>query len=163
MLDRMKAWTQIDTEFGWIRLDWSSQGLRALHLLGPEPGPEGELDLPPFVQAALARLKAFLEGGPPSFGALSLDLSGQPPFRRRVLEVLRQTRPGQTLSYGELALLAGSPGAARAVGQAMKRNPLPILIPCHRVVGSGWAGGFSFGEGLDTKARLLALDARHTE
>lgn len=159
----MDGWTQIATEFGWIRLDWTSRGLRSLHLLGPDPGPEGQAELPPFVEAALNRLQAFLEGGSPAFGDLPVDLSGQPPFRRRVLEVLRQTRPGQTLSYGELALLAGSPAAARAVGQAMKRNPLPIIIPCHRVVGAGWAGGFSFGEGLDTKARLLELDARHTE
>ncbi|HOD33979.1 MAG TPA: MGMT family protein, partial [Holophaga sp.] len=68
------------------------------------------------------------------------------------------TRPGETLTYGELAARAGSPRAARAVGQAMRRNPLPILVPCHRVVGERWSGGYSFGQGLATKRRLLDLE-----
>ena len=101
---------------------------------------------------------ALLDGEPARFEDLPLDLSGLPPFQRRCLEVLRSTRPGEILTYGELAARAGSPRAARAAGQAMRRNPLPILVPCHRVVGEGWSGGFSFGQGLTTKQRLLDLE-----
>lgn len=103
-------------------------------------------------------MEAFLGGASATLGPLSLDLSGLPPFQRRCLEVLRSTRPGETLTYSELAARAGSPRAARAVGQAMRRNPLPILVPCHRVVGERWSGGYSFGQGLATKRRLLDLE-----
>jgi methylated-DNA-[protein]-cysteine S-methyltransferase len=75
-----------------------------------------------------------------------------------VAEVLRATKPGQTLTYGAVALLAGSPGAARAVGQAVARNPLPILVPCHRVLASDGPGGFSLFGSLEAKARLLELE-----
>ena len=73
-------------------------------------------------------------------------------------EILRGTAPGQTLSYGEVALLAGRPGAARAVGQAVKANPILILVPCHRVVAVDGPGGWSAFGTLERKARLLALE-----
>jgi len=77
------------------------------------------------------------------------------PFTRAVLDACRAIRPGRTASYGELAAVAGSPGAARAVGQAMHRNPTPILVPCHRVLAAGGAiGGFT--PGLELKRRLFA-------
>ena len=76
-------------------------------------------------------------------------------FTRAVLDACRAIRPGRTASYGELAAVAGSPGAARAVGQAMHRNPTPILVPCHRVLAAGGRiGGFT--PGLDLKRRLFA-------
>lgn len=151
------GWTAFATPLGWVALGWSSAGLRALRLLETAPEPEAEA-LPPFVEEARVALEAFLGGGSGRFDDLPLDLSGLPPFQRRCLEVLRATRPGETLTYGELAARAGSPRAARAAGQAMRRNPLPILVPCHRVVGEGWSGGFSFGQGLTTKQRLLDLE-----
>lgn len=77
------------------------------------------------------------------------------PFTRAVLDACRAIRPGRTATYGELAAVAGSPGAARAVGQAMHRNPTPILVPCHRVLAAGGAiGGFT--PGLELKRRLFA-------
>lgn len=77
------------------------------------------------------------------------------PFTRAVLDACRALPPGRTASYGELAAAAGSPAAARAVGQAMHRNPTPILVPCHRVLAAGGAiGGFT--PGLDLKRRLFA-------
>ena len=77
------------------------------------------------------------------------------PFTRAVLDACRAIRPGCTASYGDLAAAAGSPGAARAVGQAMHRNPTPILVPCHRVLAAGGAiGGFT--PGLELKRRLFA-------
>lgn len=76
-------------------------------------------------------------------------------FRRRVLEELSKVRFGKTLSYGELARLAGNAGAARAVGTAMAKNPIPLVVPCHRVLASGGRlGGFSCG--LALKRALLA-------
>lgn len=150
-----------ETSLGWILLGWSPRGLCLLRLLGPDPG-EGGADesgeVPDFVARARERIREFLEGGAPRFEDLPLDLEGLPPFHRRVLERLRETRPGDRLSYGMLARLAGSPGAARAVGQAMARNPLPILIPCHRVVASDGPGGFSLFGSLATKERLLELE-----
>lgn len=106
----------------------------------------------------LEALADFLAGRGPFPGAWAVDLEGQPPFRRAVFEALRRTEPGETLTYGALALRAARPGAARAVAQALKANPVPILIPCHRVVGHGWSGGYSFPGGMEAKASLLALE-----
>ena len=87
-----------------------------------------------------------------------VDLSGLPAFQRRVLETLRRVPYGRTITYGRLASEAGRPRAARAVGQAMAHNPVPLIVPCHRVVASsGGLGGF--GGGLALKRRLLALEA----
>jgi methylated-DNA-[protein]-cysteine S-methyltransferase len=87
------------------------------------------------------------------------DDAGLPAFHRRVYEALRKVRPGETVGYGELAALAGSPGAARAVGQAVGKNPLPIVVPCHRVLASGGKpGGFSAHGGVGTKLRMLAIE-----
>lgn len=109
----------------------------------------------------MAQIGRFLAGDPSDLGSIPVDLEGQPPFRRKVLETLRATRAGETFTYGELARMAGSPGAARAVGQAMARNPLPIVIPCHRVVAADGPGGFSLFGSLEAKERLLALEG-HT-
>jgi len=156
----MKHWTTFETELGpkvRIALEWNDRGLRSLRLLeeGPTP-PPGEA--PPWVEELIGRLKAYLGGSGYELGTPPLDLEGLPPFHRRVFEVLLGTRPGQTLTYGEVALLAGSPGAARAVGQAVAHNPLPLLVPCHRVLAAKGPGGFSLFGSLATKARLLALE-----
>jgi len=81
------------------------------------------------------------------------------PFPRAVYETLqRDVRFGETVSYGELAEMAGRPGAARAVGNAMSRNPVPIVVPCHRVVASGGRTGGYGPSGVRTKRFLLALE-----
>ncbi|MBK7292849.1 MAG: MGMT family protein [Holophagaceae bacterium] len=105
---------------------------------------------------------AHLAGRPQDLSRIPLDLSGLTPFQRRVTEVLRATRPGQTLSYGDVALLCGHPGAARAVGQAVKANPILILVPCHRVVAAKGPGGWSAFGTPERKARLLELERPHT-
>jgi methylated-DNA-[protein]-cysteine S-methyltransferase len=83
------------------------------------------------------------------------------PFRRRVWEALRRIPYGETRTYGEIAAAVGKPGAARAVGTANHHNPIPVVIPCHRVVGSG-GRLCGFGGGLDLKRRLLELEAAHS-
>lgn len=93
---------------------------------------------------------------------LPLKMPDWPPFSLRVLEALCAIPFGEVRSYGEVARLAGSPGAARAVGQVMAANPLPIILPCHRVIAAGGLpGGYSGGGGLATKGWLLDFERRH--
>jgi methylated-DNA-[protein]-cysteine S-methyltransferase len=86
-----------------------------------------------------------------------LDTAGVPPFHARVMRAAAGIPYGRTATYGDLARRAGSPGAARAAGQAMARNPLALVVPCHRVVASVGLGGY--GGGLDLKRRLLAMES----
>ena len=88
-----------------------------------------------------------------------LDLSGLSPFARKVLRALAKVPYGKTITYGELAKRAGSEKAARAVGSVLANNPLPIVVPCHRVVaGDGSLGGFSAPGGVKFKSKLLNLE-----
>lgn len=90
---------------------------------------------------------------------LDILLTNVPPFHRKVYTALCEIPAGKTITYAELARRAGSPGAARAVGQAMAKNPFPIIIPCHRVVaGNGKLGGYSGRGGVATKRALLELE-----
>lgn len=98
---------------------------------------------------------AYLDGARTGFD-LDLDLSWVTPFRRDVLLETRRVPRGQVASYAEIARRVGRPAAYRAVGNTMRTNPIPIVIPCHRIVGSNGIGGF--GGGLDMKQRLLALE-----
>jgi len=103
------------------------------------------------------RLKTYFSGGKVAFPD-KLDLSGATPFQRKVWEVTRLIPYGETRSYTWVAEQVKKPQARRAVGQALARNPLPIIIPCHRVVSSdGRLGGFSGG--VEIKKRLLRLEA----
>lgn len=104
---------------------------------------------------ACAELAAYPGGGPLGCPVVLDPIAG---FSRRVLLALRRVPRGTVIGYGALAELAGSPGAARAVGNAMARNPIPLWVPCHRVVASGGLGGYSGGGGLATKRALLALE-----
>lgn len=91
--------------------------------------------------------------------SVEIDLNRLPPFHRSVLEACRRIPFGHTASYADLARAAGKPNAARAVGGAMARNPLPLVVPCHRVLrADGSIGGFSSARGVDEKIRLLRLE-----
>lgn len=104
------------------------------------------------------QLREFFRGERDHFD-LPLDLGQMSPFQSRVLLAAAQVRRGQVTTYGELARRIRRPGAARAVGQALARNPLPIILPCHRVLASdGSLGGYSAPGGLRIKARLLAME-----
>jgi methylated-DNA-[protein]-cysteine S-methyltransferase len=156
----VEGWTTFGTPLGWIALGWTATGIRTLRLAGPARPEVPSGGVPAWVGAAVAALEDHLAGRPADLAAIPLDLGGLPPFQRRCLEVLRGTAPGTTLTYGELAARAGSPRASRAAGQAMARNPLPILVPCHRVVAADGPGGFSLFGNLETKARLMALEGQ---
>jgi methylated-DNA-[protein]-cysteine S-methyltransferase len=119
---------------------------------------------PPRIQRVLDAIAALLAGGDDDLSEAILDMDGVPAFHRRVYEAARAIPPGATLSYGEIAARIGSPGAARAVGQALGRNPFPIVVPCHRVLAAnGKAGGFSANGGVATKLRMLALERAGAE
>lgn len=111
-------------------------------------------------QLLAGRLSEYFSTGCLEWDLASLDWRAITPFHREVLERCAQIPAGQTLTYGELAALAGRPRAARAVGSAMARNRWPLIIPCHRVLGSdGRLTGYSGTGGIETKRRLLGLEA----
>ena len=103
------------------------------------------------------RFHAFLRGDDVAFEDVSVDLGWATPFQRALAEELRAVPRGEVVSYGELAALAGRPGAARAAGAFCAANRFAFVVPCHRVVGSTGIGGY--GEaGVEVKRRLLALE-----
>lgn len=107
----------------------------------------------------IERLRLYASGNCVEFRDVPLDLKGRTSFQRRVMNRCRQIPWGATLSYGELAAGAGSPRAARAVGSVMATNRFPLIVPCHRVVGScGALGGYSAPAGLAMKKRLLRME-----
>jgi methylated-DNA-[protein]-cysteine S-methyltransferase len=103
------------------------------------------------------RFAAYFAGEPSSFDDVVLDLDGVTPFQRALTEALRSIPYGETATYGELAALAGSPGAARAAGTFCAGNRFPIVVPCHRVVAAEGIGGYG-PLGVDYKRRLLELE-----
>ncbi len=163
-------YTLMDSPVGRLLLAGDGDGLGLISFPGgskarsPEPG--WRADPAPF-RAAIDQLTAYFAGTVTDFD-LRLAPRGT-PFQLRVWQALRAIPYGETISYGELARRVGRPEAARAVGAANGANPLPIVVPCHRVIGAnGKLTGF--GGGLETKAALLALEgagatagARQTE
>ncbi|MFC2018511.1 methylated-DNA--[protein]-cysteine S-methyltransferase [Chloroflexota bacterium] len=151
-----------DTAAGWVGILASAQGLvrttlpqksraGALKRLGDSVS-SATLSPGPF-QDLIERLRRYFDGHKTDFPD-ELDLGAATPFQRQVWEATRLIPYGQTRSYSYLAGQIGKPGAARAVGQALGRNPLPIIIPCHRVIArSGRLGGFTGG--LEMKISLL--------
>jgi len=116
-------------------------------------------DSPPgggWLDAAVAPLAAYLRGEVAVLAGVAWRLAGGTPFQRAVWQGLAAIPAGTTWRYGELAAHLGRPAAARAVGQALSSNPLPVLLPCHRVVGAASLGGFSGGRGW--KRYLLGLE-----
>jgi methylated-DNA-[protein]-cysteine S-methyltransferase len=105
----------------------------------------------------VARLQGFFRGEDVSFADVELDLEFETPFRTALAAALRAVPRGEVVTYGELAALAGRPGAARAAGSFCAANRLSVFIPCHRVVAAGGIGGYG-SLGIDYKRRLLALE-----
>jgi methylated-DNA-[protein]-cysteine S-methyltransferase len=169
--DAAQHYLMVETAIGCCGIAWSARGLTRLRLPDSDPQrTERRLaasavpchGAPPSPVARLiADLRRYATGEAVDFSALDLDLGGIAPFERAVYAAARSVGWGETTTYGALARQAGasSPEAARDVGQAMARNPVPIVIPCHRVLASGnGIGGFSAPGGAATKLRLLALE-----
>ena len=114
---------------------------------------------PAEIAAIIEKIRKHLQGEVQDFRAVALDLENIDPFFRQIYEATRQIPPGQTRTYGEIAKAVGQPAAAQEVGQAMAKNPVPIIVPCHRVSAAGGKlGGFSAPGGPATKAKLLAIE-----
>jgi len=149
-------WRQ-PSPFGEITVVVSERGLREISLPGDDQ-PDGEASAPD--RAIAQQLDEWFAGKRRAF-AVELDLEGIHGFHLTVLETLaREVEWGETVTYGELAGLAGRPRAARAAGSAMRDNPLPFVIPCHRVVAAGGKiGGYGGGRNaVDLKRKLLARE-----
>ncbi|MDH0291379.1 methylated-DNA--[protein]-cysteine S-methyltransferase [Pseudomonas sp. GD04087] len=158
----------IETDLGWFGLAWSPQGITRAYLPGDSVHSVRErfdklgseiAQWPAFIDEARRLILAYARGEAVSFETLPLDLSGQSDFHRRVYADILQLGRGETTTYGEIARRLGDVGLSRAVGQAMGSNPIPLIIPCHRVLASGGkTGGFSAPGGSGSKMRMLALE-----
>lgn len=151
--------TNIKTDLGTIEITADETGLREIILPGGSrktlPGRHLSCDNHPVLSEAAQQITEFLAGERTAF-SLPLSISGT-PFQKQVWEIIRKIPFGRTLSYADIATRLGNRNKARAVGGAAHANPLPLVIPCHRVVGStGKLTGFACG--LPMKQKLLALE-----
>jgi methylated-DNA-[protein]-cysteine S-methyltransferase len=159
-----------DTPIGSGGVAWSDHGIVGVQLPEPDaskvlarlrrqfPGATESSPSPP-IQRAIEAMTALLRGEPTDLAGVTLDMDGVPRFERQVYDVTRTIRFGETLSYGQIASRLGDPRLARDVGQALGRNPFPLVVPCHRVLAAGGKlGGFSARGGVATKQRLLDIE-----
>ncbi len=159
----MLYWRQASPH-GQVTVVVSDRGLRAIGLPNDDLD-ELVVDAKQQRDPAIAKQLDDLFAGRRHSVDVPLDLEGIDGFRRTVLETLARDVPwGETVSYGELAAMAGRPRAARAVGSAMRRNPLPFVIPCHRVLAAGGKiGGYGgAANAIDLKRKLLAREGVQT-
>jgi methylated-DNA-[protein]-cysteine S-methyltransferase len=169
MPSRQERYCLFDTAIGPCGVAWTEHGLTRLQLpesdrattekrVRSRAAGQGPHVPPEAVAKAIAEIRRYMAGERVDFYATSVDLTDVPAFRRQLYAVLRSVGWGQTTTYGELARRLGL-SDAREVGQAMGKNPVPIIIPCHRVLAAGQRiGGFSAPGGAVTKERLLALE-----
>ncbi len=138
-----------ETALGRVFVDQSAGGIKGIHL-----GARGPATVP---RSPIAKdLRRYFSGERVDFRGYELDLSGCTEFERRVYQAAREIPAGQVRTYGDIARAIGNPGAARAVGNALGKNPVGIVIPCHRVVASDGIGGFTGG--VEWKRKLLRLE-----
>ncbi len=159
--ESIAATSQMRSPLGLVTLAATGHGLAGVWFEGqrhhPDTGPWPRHDDHPVLRAAARQLDQFFAGQRRRFD-LPLDLLGGTPFQQSVWRALLQIEPGSTSSYGAIGHTIGRPAAVRAVGAAVGRNPISIIVPCHRVLGAdgsltGYAGG------LQRKAALLALES----
>lgn len=163
-----------ETAGGYCGIAWNSLGISRFqlptrsadatkrNLLRRDPGTEPAAP-PPEINEAIAAVRRYFDGEKIDFSNVPVDLEGQEEFFRQIYTALRRVAWGQTTTYGTLAKeLGAGPQAARDVGQAMAKNPVPLIIPCHRVLAAGGkVGGFSAPGGSTAKVRMLELEGIH--
>lgn len=159
-----------DTAIGRCGIVWGPRGIVAVQLPQPTEAQtrariaqrhaDSVEALPPAdVQRAIDGIVALLEGAAIDFTDVELDLAGTSAFQRGVYDIARRIPAGKTLTYGDIARQLGGLELSREVGQALGRNPFPIIVPCHRVLAAGdKPGGFSANGGVATKLKLLAIE-----
>jgi len=157
------------TALGWMAIQGSAGRLvaltfghasedKALHALAGFPT-INNLSIRRWNEPLIRRLQAYAQGEREAFRDIAIDWRPYTAFQRRVMEACRKIPWGEVISYAELARRAGHAGAARAVGRCMAANRVPLVVPCHRVVGAdGRLCGYSGPGGLETKRRLLELE-----
>lgn len=166
------ASTVFETTLGFIGIAWSARGLtrlclfqhdraaveRRLEKLGAAVPDEGT-DPPAWVSALVRDIKAYADGNDVDFSSVPVDLAGVDDFRLAIYDAARKLGFGETTTYGELAKQAGQAGLPRETGQALGANPVPLVIPCHRILAAGGKiGGFSAPGGSTTKEKMLVLE-----
>lgn len=159
-----------DTAIGYCGVAWSERGLTRVQLpeadrdsterrLKTRSGSTRADDPPLQIKQLIVEIQRYATGERVDFSSVVIDLSKLDPIEREICTAARSIGWGATATYGDLACKTGTPGDARGVGQAMSRNPVPVVIPCHRVLAKGKKlGGFSAYGGTVTKERLLALE-----
>lgn len=155
-----------DTAIGWFALGWTEAGISRVFLPGAEPewlrerlGAQHGIEDDAGQGAVVARIVAYAEGGEDAFQDLALDLSAVPELNRRIYEHIRRLGWGETTTYGAIARWLGDVAMSRTVGTAMGQNPIPLIVPCHRVLAAdGRTGGFSSPGGVRAKMEMLALE-----
>jgi methylated-DNA-[protein]-cysteine S-methyltransferase len=166
-----QAFALFDSPIGICGIAWNANGIAGMQLPGGTADktrahvkrrwPSAVETPPPAgVQRAIERVLALLKGEKTDLTDIPLDLEDASEFNRRVWDIARAIPPGETLTYGDIAKRLGvGPEMARDVGQAMGSNPVPIIVPCHRVLAaSGKMGGFSAPGGVATKRRMLEIE-----
>ena len=175
-MDATEHYLIFETAAGFCGIAWNEVGITSLRLptrsaeaaeralLRRTPGAKAGTPTPPVAQA-VAAVQRYFEGEATDFSGVELDLGDQEPFFRQVYAAARRVGWGSTTTYGALTKALGAgPEAARDVGQAMAKNPVPLIIPCHRVLAAGGKiGGFSAPGGSATKIRMLALEGVQVE
>jgi methylated-DNA-[protein]-cysteine S-methyltransferase len=166
----MISFTLFETVIGWAGLAWADKGLVGCYL--PEADPEHartsflrrfpdarETAPSDEVSHAIAEIRRLMAGEHVDLTDIPIDIARVPDFNARVYEIARAIPPGETLTYGEIAVKLGDKLLARDVGAALGKNPWPIVVPCHRVTAAGGKlGGFSARGGVNTKVKLLAIE-----
>lgn len=159
-----------DTTIGSCGIAWGDGGVVGVQLPeGSTPKTRARMiarfpgiaeSVPPQnIQRIVDEIASLMRGDAVDLSGVSLDMKGVPDFHRRVYEIALTIPPGKTVSYGDIAVRLGMPGSAQAVGQALGRNPFPIVVPCHRVLAAGGKdGGFSANGGVKTKRRMLVIE-----
>ena len=166
----MTSFALFETAIGHAGIVWGDQGLVGVHL--PERDqqvarqsflrrfPDAvEAPVPASYGKTVADIQALMRGEKPDLLDTPIDLSRTPEFHAQVYEIARAIPPGETMTYGQIAEKLGDKLLAREVGQALGKNPWPIVVPCHRVTAAGGKpGGFSARGGVNTKLKLLGIE-----
>lgn len=161
----MEGYALCETPIGRCALAW--RGSHIIRTALPDPHEEGlrarfrdlpEAAAPAFAAEIAARIAALLSGVRDQLLDVPVDFGPASPFEIQVWEAARRIPVGEVRSYGDLAAEIGAPGAAQAVGRALGRNPMPIIVPCHRILAAEGSGGFSAPGGIATKFRILQVE-----
>lgn len=161
-----------ETALGFMGLAWGESGVTRVLLAEKSreaverrllrhcgTAPTGEQDRPAWVARLIEEIRAYAAGEEVDFSAVPVDLAGVDDFRLAIYAAARKLGFGETTTYGELAKRAGHGGLPRETGAALGANPVPLIIPCHRILAAGGKiGGFSAPGGSASKERMLALE-----